>query len=81
MLTELKGSMAKKQINLIWDDLLVNAVVKKSFGGKFGARDLRKNVRREVEDRIAQMIVDLCDTPIKTLSFSAQDDAIVATAI
>lgn len=81
MLTELKNSLAQKNMELTWDDLLISALVKKSIGGKFGARDLRRNVRREVEDKVAELLVTFCDRPIKTFSFSAENDNITATAL
>ncbi len=81
MLTELKTSLNQKKMDLLWDDALVDTLVKKSFGGKFGARDLRRNVRREVEDKIAELLVTFCERPIKTFSFSAENDVVTATAI
>ncbi|MFT9056098.1 MAG: ATP-dependent Clp protease ATP-binding subunit [Ethanoligenens sp.] len=81
MLNELKTSLAQKSMDLLWDDALIAALVKKSIGGKFGARDLRRNVRREVEDKIAELLVTFCDRQIKTFNFSAEGDTITATAI
>ena len=81
MLTELKDSLAQKNMELGWNDELVAALVKKSFGGKFGARDLRRNVRREVEDRIAQLIVSHSDTQLRQICFTAPDGEITATAM
>ncbi|ADU26569.1 ATP-dependent Clp protease ATP-binding subunit [Ethanoligenens harbinense] len=81
MLNELKTSLAQKNMELLWDDALIAALVKKSVGGKFGARDLRRNVRREIEDKVAELLVTFCDRQIKTFSFSAENDSITATAI
>lgn len=81
MMNELKTAMALKKIDLRWDDELINALVKKSYGGKYGARDLRKNVRREVEDRIAQLLVDNCDQKTTGIALSAEDDDITIEAI
>ena len=81
MLTELKDSLAQKNMELSWNDELIAALVKKSFGGKFGARDLRRNVRREVEDRIAQLIVSHSDTELRQITFTAPDGEITATAM
>lgn len=81
MMNELKSAMALKKIDLRWDDALIAALVKKSFGGKFGARDLRNNVRREVEDRIAQLLVDNCDEKIAGIAMSAEDDKVTAAAV
>ncbi len=80
MLQELKGSLELKHIDLRWDDALVQALVKKSFGGKFGARDLRKNVRKEVEDRISQLLVDAAGNPISVISLSADEQKNVTAA-
>ncbi|HEX2937388.1 MAG TPA: AAA family ATPase [Ruminiclostridium sp.] len=81
MMNELKQSMALKKIELAWDEKLIAALVKKSYDGKFGARDLRKNVRREVEDRIAQIIVQHGGEKIAGVSLSAENDGVTATAI
>ena len=81
MLSELKESMAQKSIDLSWDDDLIQALVKKSYGGKFGARDLRRAVRREVEDRIAQLLVDNCDVEIKVITLTAPEGQITVAAI
>jgi ATP-dependent Clp protease ATP-binding subunit ClpC len=81
MLDELKVSLKDKDIELRWDDALVDALVVKSLDGKFGARDLRKNVRREVEDRIAQLIVDFCESKLTVISLTAINDEISAAAI
>jgi ATP-dependent Clp protease ATP-binding subunit ClpA len=55
--------------------------VKKSYGGKFGARDLRTTIRREVEDKIAELMVDSGDRDIKAITFTAKDSDISAAAI
>jgi ATP-dependent Clp protease ATP-binding subunit ClpA len=81
MMDELKTSIANKKIDLRWDNALINALVKKSFGGKFGARDLRKTVRREVEDRIAQLLVDTCDREISGIAMSAEGENITSAAV
>lgn len=78
MMNELKTSMSIKKIDLCWDDAMIDVLVKKSYGGKFGARDLRNNVRREVEDRVAALLVENCDEQISAVSMSAEDGVITA---
>ena len=73
MLGELKKSLASKEIDLEWDDALIRALVRKSYGGRFGARDLRKNIRKEVEDRIASLMVDFGERPIRKVMLSASE--------
>ena len=81
MMEELKTSIAIKKIDLRWDDNLIAALVKKSFGGKFGARDLRRQVRREVEDRIAQVLIDRCEEETAGIALSADGDDITVAAL
>ena len=81
MMEELKTSLKQKDSDLIWDEALLQALVKKSYGGKFGARDLRRNLRREVEDRIAQLMVEAAGRHISAFNFTAEDGNVTAAAI
>ena len=58
MLTEYVRPMRQKGIQFTWDKELLSLIVAKAQGGKFGARDIRRVIRKEVEDRIAQVIVE-----------------------
>ena len=58
MLTEYVKPMQQKGIQLTWDADVLALIVRKAQGGKFGARDIRRVIRKEVEDRIAEVIVD-----------------------
>lgn len=57
MLAEYKEPLVTKGISLTWDLAALSALVNKAKGGKFGARDLRRVIRKEVEDRIAEGII------------------------
>jgi ATP-dependent Clp protease ATP-binding subunit ClpA len=57
MLAEYKEPLATKGIELHWDEAALEALCDKAKGGKFGARDLRRVIRKEVEDCIAEGIV------------------------
>lgn len=71
MLEELKSSMAEKHITLVWDDEALRQIAKKSHGGKNGARDLRNYIRRNVEDKIAELLVEHCNDPVSGVSVTA----------
>ena len=58
MLSEYVKPMQQKGIEFTWDKELLSLIVKKAQGGKFGARDIRRVIRKEVEDRIAEIIVE-----------------------
>lgn len=61
MLGELKGPLAEKGYSFDWTEDAQKKLAKQAFGGVRGARDLRNTVRREVEDKIAEAIIDHCD--------------------
>jgi len=58
MLTEYVKPMQQKGIELTWTEDVPALIVKKAQGGKFGARDIRRVIRKEVEDKIAEIIVE-----------------------
>ena len=71
MLQELVGPLQERGIAFRWTPEAATALAAKAVGGKRGARDLRNAVRREVEDRIAALIVDRCDDPPTAIALSA----------
>lgn len=73
MLDEYVGSLKERGIRLIYDDKATQWLAKHSVGGKSGARDLRNLIRRQVEDRIASLIVESCDEPISGISITADE--------
>ena len=58
MLDEYKPSMEAKDIAYSYTPAALSALVAKSQGGKFGARDLRRVIRKAVEDPAAERIID-----------------------
>ncbi len=58
MLSEYTTPLANKGIRLEWTQPVLDMLCKKASGGKYGARDLRKVIRTEIEDKIAQKIID-----------------------
>ena len=77
MLDEFKEPLRDKGISFEYTDEAVAQLAKDSIGGVRGARDLRNNIRRKVEDKIAQMIIDNIDTPLTSITVDAADGEIV----
>ena len=77
MLDEFKGPMQDKAISFTYTDEAVEFLAKKSVGGSRGARDLRNEIRRRVEDRIATKIIDSIDTPVTSITVDVEEDEIV----
>ncbi len=77
MMKEMEGPLHDLGIQLHYDEEALKLLAKKG-GGKFAARDLRSTIRREVEDRFANLV--LSDAPSKRdIYVSAKDDAIIVT--
>ncbi len=58
MLDEYKSGMDAKGIAYSYTPAALKALVKKAEGGKFGARDLRRVIRKAVEDPAAEKLID-----------------------
>ncbi len=73
MLSELEEPLKDKDISFSYTDEAVKLIAEKSVGGTRGARDLRNFIRRNVEDKIASMIVDSVDNPIHSVTVDVDD--------
>ena len=77
MLDEYKPSMEAKGIAYSYTPAALAALVHKSQGGKFGARDLRRTIRKAVEDPAAEKIIDGTLVSGSTLTVDAENGEIV----
>ena len=77
MLDEFKEPLRDKGIAFAYTDEAVAQLAKDSVGGSRGARDLRNNIRRKVEDKIAEMIIDNIDTPLTSITVDVREGEIV----
>ena len=75
MLGELAGSLADKHIRLTWDDSLMAYLTEQSFSLKFGARNLRREIEKEIENPLATKIVT-ADTPLAGAHLRVEDGKI-----
>ena len=77
MLDEFKEPLRDKGITFTYTDEAVAELAKESVGGTRGARDLRNNIRRKVEDKIAEKIIDNIDTPVTSITVVVENGDIV----
>ncbi len=71
MLEELVEPLHDRGVTFSWTPEAQQVLAAKAHGGKRGARDLRNVIRREVEDRIASLIVENCDNPPTVVRLTA----------
>ena len=72
-LDEFKEPLRDKGITFDYSEEAVAELARQSVGGTRGARDLRNNIRRKVEDKIAETIIDHIDTPVTSITVDAKD--------
>ena len=58
MLDEMKSPLEEKHISLRYTDEALKTIAHKAYGQKLGARDIRRVIRNEVEDKIAELLID-----------------------
>ena len=73
MLNEYVGSLKEKGITLTFDEGACQVLAAESIHGKSGARDLRNNIRRQVEDRIASLLVERGEGAVTAVAVTGQD--------
>lgn len=78
MIGEMKEPLLEKNITLNVSDEAYALVAKKASGGKFGGRDVRKVVRKDIEDKVANIIVE-ADGNISQIDVDADGDEIKVT--
>ena len=73
MLDEYVGSLKEKGIALTYNQEVCAYLAEKSIHGQSGARDLRNNIRRMVEDKLAMALVERGEGAISGVALSVQD--------
>ena len=73
MLTDLRQALSERGIDFTWDESVIDALVKKSYSVTYGARNLRRTIQKELEDPIAQKIIESFVSPLHTLHAAADE--------
>ena len=77
MLGDLQGVLAEKGIGFEYDKALVDYLAEKGYSDKYGARNLRRLIQSEVEDKLAEVIVASYRDSIKKLSAKIENGTVV----
>ncbi|NLT08257.1 MAG: ATP-dependent Clp protease ATP-binding subunit [Ruminococcus sp.] len=76
MLDEMKEPLAEKDITLTYTNASLKLIAEKSFGKPYGARDIRRVIRQDIEDKIAELIIEK-SSEIKEISVSAKKEELI----
>lgn len=72
MLDEMKEPLEEKHIKLSYDDKALKEIARFSYGKPYGARDIRRVIRQEVEDKVAEIIINSA-SEVDIISISADE--------
>lgn len=81
MLDEMKSPLEEKHISLRYTDEALKAIAHKAYGQKLGARDIRRVIRNEVEDKIAELLIDKGEGAVSAVAISADNGEIKVDAL
>ena len=76
MLTETSYAIAERGISMTWSAELIDYLVKKSYSVVYGARNLRRTIQKDVEDAIAQKIIDCRGENAEKIYVSADENGV-----
>ena len=77
MLDELKNSLKERLIEFSYDESVCKYLADKCGGGKRGARELRNVIRREIENKAVDIIVEKGEGNLKKLSVAANSEIVL----
>lgn len=72
MLEEMKTALGEKNIELKITDAAYKTIASKAFGGKYGGRDIRRIIRRELEDKVASLVISKGESGISEVNVSSK---------
>ena len=74
MLGELRDSLDARGLTFDWDGRLVDYLVKMSYSVQYGARNLRRTIQKDLEDPIAEKLIDAYQNPLHALHAKADGE-------
>ena len=73
MLGELKTALEEHGVALRWNESVIDYLVQKSYTLTYGARNLRRTIQKDIEDVVAEKLIDSYENPITAIGLQAQD--------
>ncbi len=76
MIGKLRDHLAEKGIRLVYNDEVLRLIAEESYSEKYGARNMRRYIERNVEDRLASVILDNYGNGLSGISLTVADSNI-----
>jgi ATP-dependent Clp protease ATP-binding subunit ClpA len=80
MLEELRQSLENRGLTLTWEDSVRTFLVEKAYSVTYGARNLRRQIQRSLEDPISERIIASFEVPISALHIAVENGEVVINA-
>ena len=82
LMSEYVEAMAERNVRLIIEDSAVELLAKNAMGGEASARDLRNLIRKEVEDKLANLVIDTSgELPGEIIVTVEETDGVMSVAV
>ena len=74
MLDDFVSVMREKNITVTYTEKVVSKLAEISVGAKAGARELRTNIRKFIEDKAVDIIIENCERTLSSLEFDYENE-------
>ena len=74
MLGDTKKALSERGIDLMWTPAVEKYIAEKSFSEKYGARNMRRFISREIEDAAAEKIISEYDKHISLITIDSDGE-------
>jgi ATP-dependent Clp protease ATP-binding subunit ClpB len=81
MMKELADNLLERSLHFTWDDEALTALAEKSFSAKYGARNLRRTIQKDVEDAIASLVITGHQEPYTHMKAVVKDGAVTVIGL
>ncbi len=77
MLREMEAPLKEKNIEIGIENSVCAYIAQKAYGGKYGGRDLRRVIRKEVEDEVASLIIEKGEKGLGKITLKSDGEKII----
>ncbi|MGI6743457.1 MAG: AAA family ATPase [Eubacteriales bacterium] len=77
MLGDLRTTLAEKDIGFVWTEEAAQKIARESYSTKYGARNMRRYIQTNVEDKAAEIIINAAGAEVGELSLAVRDGSLV----
>ena len=76
MLRELSDALKERGVSFNYTPDVLDYLTEKGYSVKFGARNLRRLIQRDIEDAVANRMIDSYREPVTVVAVSREGDAL-----